>query len=44
MPGALFQGPNNTRVSRTEDISKGLVGSLLNVSGAANTRKYQRLQ
>lgn len=39
--GGFATGPNNTRVSRTEDISKGLVGSLLNVSGAANTRKYQ---
>ena len=39
--GGFATGPNNTRVSRTEDISKGLIGSLLNVSGAANTRKYQ---
>lgn len=39
--GGFATGPNNTRVSRTDDISKGLVGSLLNVSGAANTRKYQ---
>ena len=39
--GGFATGPNNTRVSRIEDISKGLVGSLLNVSGAANTRKYQ---
>ena len=37
----LPQVPDNTRISRTEDISKGLIGSLLNVSGAANTRKYQ---
>ncbi len=39
--GGFATGPDNTRVSRTEDISKGLIGSLLNVSGAANTRKYQ---
>lgn len=39
--GGFATGPDNTRISRTEDISKGLIGSLLNVSGAANTRKYQ---
>lgn len=39
--GGFATGPDNTRVSRTEDISKGLIGSLLNVSGVANTRKYQ---
>lgn len=39
--GGFATGPDNTRISRTEDISKGLIGSLLNVSGAASTRKYQ---
>lgn len=39
--GGFATGPDNTRISCTEDISKGLIGSLLNVSGAANTRKYQ---
>ena len=39
--GGFATGPDNTRISRTEDISKGLIGSLLNVSSAANTRKYQ---
>lgn len=39
--GGFATGPDNTRVSRTGDISKGLVGSLLNVSGAAHTRNYQ---
>lgn len=39
--GGFATGPDNKRVSRTEDISKGMIGSLLNVSGAANTRKYQ---
>lgn len=39
--GGFATGPNNTKIDRTEDISKGLLGSMLNVSGAANTRKYQ---
>lgn len=39
--GGFATGPNNTRIDRTEDISKGLLGSMLNVSGVANTRKYQ---
>lgn len=39
--GGFATGPNNTRISRVEDISKGLLGSMLNVSGAAETRKYQ---
>lgn len=39
--GGFATGPNNTRISRIEDISKGMLGSMLNVSGAANTRKYQ---
>ena len=39
--GGFATGPNNTRISRTDDISKGLIGSLLNVTGAANTRKFQ---
>ena len=39
--GEFATGPNNTKIDRTEDISKGLFGSMLNVSGAAKTRKYQ---
>ena len=39
--GGFATGPNNTRISRTDDVSKGLLGSMLNVSGAANTRKFQ---
>lgn len=39
--GGFATGPDNTRISRTEEISKGLLGSMLNVSGAAETRKYQ---
>lgn len=39
--GGFATGPNNTRIDRSEDISKGQVGSLLNMSGVANTRKYQ---
>ncbi len=39
--GGFATGPNNTRIDRTEDISKGLFGSMLNVSGVAKTRKYQ---
>ena len=40
--GGFATGPDNTRISRTEDISKGLIGSLLNVSGAANTVNIRR--
>ena len=39
--GGFATGPDHTRVSRTDAIGKGLLGSMLNVSGAANTRKYQ---
>lgn len=39
--GGFATGPNNTKIDRTEMISKGLLGSMLNVSGVANTRKYQ---
>ena len=39
--GGFATGPDNTQLSRTTDISRGLLGSMLNVSGAAETRKYQ---
>ena len=39
--GGFATGPNNSRISRTEDVRKGLLGSMLNISGAADTRKYQ---
>lgn len=34
-------GPDNSRISRASQISEGKIGSMLNVSGAAETRKFQ---
>ncbi len=34
-------GPDNSRISRAPQISEGKIGSMLNVSGAAETRKFQ---
>ncbi len=39
--GEFATGPDNNPISRTEDISKGLIGSMLNVSGAEKTRRMQ---
>jgi beta-glucosidase len=34
-------GPDNTQISRTEEVGKGLLGSMLNVCGVKETRKFQ---
>lgn len=34
-------GPDNSRISRAPLISEGKIGSMLNVSGATETRKFQ---
>ncbi|WP_272960432.1 beta-glucosidase BglX [Barnesiella viscericola] len=39
--GEFATGPDNHRISRTEEISQGLIGSMLNVSGAEKTRRMQ---
>lgn len=39
--GEFATGPDNSRISRAEDASKGLLGSMLNVSGAEKTRRMQ---
>ena len=41
MLGEFATGPDNHRISRTEEISQGLIGSMLNVSGAEKTRRMQ---
>ena len=40
--GGFATGPDNTQLSRTTDISRGLLGSMLNVSGAAETRNIRK--
>ena len=39
--GGFATGPDNTQISRTEEVGKGLLGSMLNVCGVKETRKFQ---
>ena len=39
--GGDITGPNKERIPRTEQISQGYLGSMLNIQGIEEIRKYQ---